>query len=224
MKRQDSRSEKGVVLILALLLLLVVTLIGINAINTTTFEANISGNKRASEQAFYSAEAGINEFLGRFRDGEVGVIDDASETNPLWKFYIAQNQTRAVGKGYNSSGGNHIFSQSLQTTLDYVVEVRHKVNPSTSEVIRFGVEPYYVVNSSASASGGGKKEIEIEIVKRPSYDPPSALYSEGHVTVSGNATIQGNDQCGGTNPTNKPAIIKTKSELPQWKSFVSPAC
>ncbi len=222
LKKLGSGSEKGIALVLALLLLLVATLIGINAVNTTTFEANISGNKRASEQAFYSAEAGINEFFGRFRDGAVSEIAyyDAScgdgscdQNKPGWRFYIALNSTKAGTKGYNSGDPtNHRFYTSLQNTLDYVVEARHKIDPSTGQVIKFPApsgEPIYVVKSYGFTGDGGNKVIEVEVRKRPSYDPPSALYSEAPVTVSGNATIQGNDQCGGTNPIDKPAIIKT---------------
>ena len=66
------KEENGFVLILSMLLLLVVTLIGMSAVNTANYDNRISGNKRISEQAFYVAEAGINEFLGRFREGVTG--------------------------------------------------------------------------------------------------------------------------------------------------------
>jgi len=57
------RSERGFALVIALLILLVLTLIGISAINTTTFETSISGNERVGTDAFYAAEAGIE--IGR---------------------------------------------------------------------------------------------------------------------------------------------------------------
>ena len=59
MARRTSLNQKGVVLVLALLLLLVLTLLGISLINTTTFEGQISGNERVRTDAFYAAEAGI---------------------------------------------------------------------------------------------------------------------------------------------------------------------
>lgn len=52
-------NEKGLVLIIALLLLLVLTLIGISSINTTSFDNIITGNERLSNAAFYASEAGI---------------------------------------------------------------------------------------------------------------------------------------------------------------------
>jgi hypothetical protein len=64
-KRNDLRNEKGVALIIALIMLLILTLIGISSISTTTFETNISGNERVGTVAFYASEAifqvGLNQ-------------------------------------------------------------------------------------------------------------------------------------------------------------------
>lgn len=55
-------NEKGVSLVVALMILLVLTLIGISAISTTTFETNIAGNERLYNRAFYTADAGVDYF------------------------------------------------------------------------------------------------------------------------------------------------------------------
>jgi Tfp pilus assembly protein PilX len=77
-----SKEERGFVFILAMMLLLVGTLFGISTLNTTIYDNIIAGNKRASEQAFYVAEAGINEFMGRFRAGATNQISDSDPSNP----------------------------------------------------------------------------------------------------------------------------------------------
>ena len=61
-------NEKGVALIIALMMLLILTLIGISAISTTTFETNISGNERVGTDAFYASEAGIQIGLNQLPD------------------------------------------------------------------------------------------------------------------------------------------------------------
>jgi hypothetical protein len=53
-------SEKGFVLITALVILVLLTFLGIFALNTTTTEIQISGNDRAYKQAFYRADSGIS--------------------------------------------------------------------------------------------------------------------------------------------------------------------
>jgi hypothetical protein len=58
------RDQRGVALILALLVLLILTLLGINAIQTTTFEASIAGHLRVYNLAFNAADGGIDSFRG----------------------------------------------------------------------------------------------------------------------------------------------------------------
>jgi hypothetical protein len=68
MERDNLRNERGVALIISLIFLLVLTLIGFSSVNTTTFEANITGNERIGLDAFNAAEAGNQECLGKLPD------------------------------------------------------------------------------------------------------------------------------------------------------------
>jgi hypothetical protein len=51
-------NERGSALVIALLMLVVLTLIGISASTTTNFELQISGNDKLYKMAFYQAEGG----------------------------------------------------------------------------------------------------------------------------------------------------------------------
>lgn len=53
-------SEQGMILITVLLLMMIVTLLGVIAINTSTVDIQISGNLRRSSAAFGGAEAGTD--------------------------------------------------------------------------------------------------------------------------------------------------------------------
>lgn len=59
MKSIRSMNEKGIAMVVALVILLVLTLIGFSSISTSTFESSITGNERVGTDAFYAAEAGI---------------------------------------------------------------------------------------------------------------------------------------------------------------------
>jgi Tfp pilus assembly protein PilX len=52
------RNQSGAALIVALIMMVVLTLIGLASIFTSTFEIKISGNKRGSTDAFYAADSG----------------------------------------------------------------------------------------------------------------------------------------------------------------------
>lgn|SRR4030067_1844758 len=68
MKKNTLPNDQGMALIIALILLLILTLIGISAITTTTYETSISGNERIGTDAFYASEAGIQIGLHRLPD------------------------------------------------------------------------------------------------------------------------------------------------------------
>jgi Tfp pilus assembly protein PilX len=51
--------QNGAALVIALIMIVVLTLVGLASTFTSTFEIKLSGNKRASTDAFYSAESGV---------------------------------------------------------------------------------------------------------------------------------------------------------------------
>lgn len=210
LKTTHLRERKGMVLVLGMLLLLVLTLIGISALNTSTYDLRISGNERASVQAFYVAEAGINEFMGRFRTGATNQISDSDPSNPAWKLLLAKDQGKGAAQiGYASGDPNSV--PSLQNQLDFGVEIKHK-RDEAGQVAEYGGVPIYILKSHGFTVDGGHKVLEVELIKSPKYDPPSALYSERPVHIQGSSThIDGNDACG---TTNKPGIATTTSITP----------
>jgi Na+-transporting methylmalonyl-CoA/oxaloacetate decarboxylase gamma subunit len=77
-------NEKGVALIIALLMLLILTLIGISAISTTTFETYISGNERVGTDAFYASEAGIQIGLNQLPDTKPIPVTSIGKDSSCW--------------------------------------------------------------------------------------------------------------------------------------------
>ena len=71
--RRRLGNERGVVLAVTLLMLLVLTLIGISAISTSTYETSISGNERVGADAFYASEAGIQVGVNQLPDNITAV-------------------------------------------------------------------------------------------------------------------------------------------------------
>jgi hypothetical protein len=65
MKRLMGSDQKGVALIVALIMLLVLTLIGMSSISSTLFESKITGNDRFGAAAFYAAKGGVDIGINR---------------------------------------------------------------------------------------------------------------------------------------------------------------
>ena len=212
LKTKGLKGEEGFVLVLAMLFMLALTLIGVSAVNTTTYENGISGNLRVSKEAFYIAEAGLHEFMGRFRSEATGEITDTNPLSPNWRLFLAPNTERAAGVGYDSTDLNHVFIQSLQNEMDYGAEIKHKVDASNNVVTRAGI-PVYIAKSHGFTVERGNKVVEGEIIKRPNFEPPAALYSKAPVLIRGTSTyVGGMDHCGSG---NMPGIITTTSTVTQ---------
>ena len=62
-KEKSGVNERGASLVVALMILLILTLIGISALQTTTQETSIAGNERLYNRAFYTSDAGIDYFF-----------------------------------------------------------------------------------------------------------------------------------------------------------------
>lgn len=62
--------QKGIALVLALIMLLALTLIGFAAVSLSGYDLKIAGNERVYNNAFYAADGGIENFRGRASSGE----------------------------------------------------------------------------------------------------------------------------------------------------------
>jgi hypothetical protein len=57
------RNESGAALVVALLMIVILSLIGLASSSTSTFEIRLSGNKRGATDAFYSADSGLQSVV-----------------------------------------------------------------------------------------------------------------------------------------------------------------
>jgi hypothetical protein len=77
------KNESGVALVIALIVMVVLTLIGLAATFTSTFEILLSGEKRRATDAFYAADSGVNVIMLRYNNFVPGVLDYNPFSNPL---------------------------------------------------------------------------------------------------------------------------------------------
>lgn len=62
------RNEQGTATVVALIMLVLVTVLGISATNTSTIDIQISGNERVYKESFYLAEGALMEAAQRLND------------------------------------------------------------------------------------------------------------------------------------------------------------
>ncbi|MCD6399950.1 pilus assembly PilX N-terminal domain-containing protein [candidate division WOR-3 bacterium] len=76
-------NEKGFVLPLGLMFLAIIAIMGTTAVVVTTTDLKIGSNYRASQQAFYAAEAGINVAMSNVEDFIFGDTETLSTPTPV---------------------------------------------------------------------------------------------------------------------------------------------
>ena len=85
------RDQSGAALVIALLMMVTLTLIGLGSIFTSTFEIKVAGNKRGSTDAFYAADSGVQVLLaniknfdlpGKYTDNKFNPFADPGNPNP----------------------------------------------------------------------------------------------------------------------------------------------
>jgi Tfp pilus assembly protein PilX len=95
------RTQSGMALVVALIMMIVITLIALASNYTSIFEIMIAGNKRGSTDAFYRADAGINAITPYSTNFDLSkytplVANTSSKYNPFSDSTIP-NPTSAVG-------------------------------------------------------------------------------------------------------------------------------
>jgi Tfp pilus assembly protein PilX len=138
MERSGLKNEKGVALVIALIMLVVLTFLGIASINSSVFEARISGNDRVGSAAFYATEGGVKVGISRIPD-----ITPYSGT-------IGSDETYRSGRLTDTS------PQPLKT-LGLMLKPGFE---TTWEFKRFQI-------NATGESFGAKKEIEVQVCLGP---------------------------------------------------------
>ncbi len=140
-------NQSGMALVIALILMVVLTLIGLASTLSSTFEIKLSGNKRGSTGAFYSADTGVHVVMsnirnfdlpGQYVDNKYNPFADSNNPNPnptnaSVTIQHLSNRTGAPRGLGLSATGNYDFTYYL---IDSTGQDQIELNPlrSTCEI------------------------------------------------------------------------------------------
>ena len=100
------KDQSGVALVLALIMIVILTLIGLASTYTSTFEMKLSGNKRGTTDAFYAADSGVQVIVanvdnfslpGKYVDNKYDPFTDPNNPNPTKANVLIQYDTTQEG-------------------------------------------------------------------------------------------------------------------------------
>ena len=143
--------ERGFVLVIALIVLLVATVVGIFAIQNTSIDTKISGNERIATLLFNAADAGgdagVSWFKANTSEGGARLMTGTTPVAPVGA-YFGTDLTLGANMSYNFK-------------IDPLAKSSHPPAGWDPALYR---RYYYLVSARGNASGAaGTKEIRMEI-------------------------------------------------------------
>lgn len=131
--RLPPRQQRGAVLIISILLLLIMTLIGVTAMSTTSLEEKMAGNMRDKNIALQAAEAGLE-------DGEAWVAVLGSEPAETTTCGTAPCDVWAL---------NALPDLSSQSHSWWLSNAREYGTSGTNDIPEVATDPRYIIEAQS---------------------------------------------------------------------------
>jgi Tfp pilus assembly protein PilX len=187
------KTQKGIALITAILMLVVLSVIGIIAVNVTTIGAKITGNTRTSKQAFYLAEAGIerareflrtrmvssnlNAELNSVKGVDAALVDSTNVSNFSTTNNIPYINTTSLGNG---SFKVYLTNDNSPPTNDVVTSTTDHNNTVTLTSFGYGPDNSQAVIQVTVLKAGGIPTLPGSIT----MPGPNAIFQGGNSNAS----------------------------------------
>jgi Tfp pilus assembly protein PilX len=211
---EDRGGQRGIALVIAMLVLLVATMLAVMLIATVQIERQVTGHDLRATNALNVAEAGVSEAMARIRSGDI----DLSTGNPLAYAQIYNTIPGSVpSPGANGIGlatsqpagswlqystntpGPDALTVEFKTDANKAVIYRYDSTKSPPENTTTGL-PIYVITSTG-VTGTAKRTVVTEVIQKPFNALAKAALAAGHdIDFVGNAVV-----CGYNHSADTPA-------------------
>ena len=199
-----ARDERGIALIMALMVLLAMSLLAVLLMVSLQVETKIAGHSARHASALNIAEAGVGEALSRIRNGD---IPNTLNPRTVGQIFLANPgsippvgaDTFAMGTG--QPAGEWLDYSTANKTAD-VLTVRYKTDAARTVIYRYDQNlnppinyltgfPIWVV-TARGRKGNDVRRIETEVVPRP-YNVicNAAMSAKKGIDFSGSAEVCG---------------------------------
>ena len=185
-------SQRGAVLLISLIILLILTLIGVSSTKSTTMEEKIVSNLQESQKAFYAAESAAqyawseaNGYdLDEFIDNQaypgyydLRIVDSSSKISGGKYISNWDAITNVVDWPWSDANKQQSMPNSVSSTNNmelaikpqYIVGMRDPVLRAGSEYIK--CMPFAIVGAGSGSNENSKALIQLEVI------PPTLCYS-----------------------------------------------
>jgi len=204
MKHLAAAPERGIALVMALLILLVISVICAALMLSVQVETKISGRDDRRSQALSIAEAGIAEAVSRIRSGEVP--DTLNPRMASQIFLVNSGNVPVLGNDSTALStaqpAGKWLTYSTAGKGDQVLTVTYKTNPTHTTIFRYDDtrtppvqtatgQPIFVITSTGR-KGNDTRTVVTEVIRKPFHpDIKAAVVADVDLAFSGNSVVCG---------------------------------
>ena len=198
------RSERGIALVVAMLVLLVVTIMAILVTATATVSTKISGLTSKRERGLTLAQAGVAEAMSRLRVGDVPTTLNPRAVTQI--FNVPAGSVPVLGTDSTALATSQPSGSWLSYTTDArgpnTLTIAYKTDAARSLIYKYDSsrnpalntssgQPVYEITSTGTV-GTTQRTIVVDVVARPpSFNAKGALTAGGQIQVANNDYICG---------------------------------
>jgi len=206
------RDERGIALVMAMLILMVMTLLGLVLMAGVSLNRALAGNDQRMRQTLNIAEAGVGEALARIRSQETGMSPtDARDVCQVFNVLpgsVPVLGADSVALATAQPAGQYLNYTKTEKGAD-VLTIAWKKNAAGTKVMRYDPlstphvnsvtgYPIYVVTSTGRV-GTTKRTVVSEVIQKPfTVNVRAALAADVAIDFVGNSVICGYDHRGDT--------------------------
>ena len=200
----STRGERGIALVMALLVLLVISVIVAALMLSVQVETKISGRDDRRSQALSIAEAGVAEAISRIRSGEVP--DTLNPRMASQIFLIGAGSVPVMGTDTTALAtaqpGGKWLTYSTAGRGDQALTVTYKTDPTRTKIFRYDQkknpavqttsgQPIFVITSTGR-KGNDTRTVVTEVIQKP-FDPEikAAVVADVDLRLEGNSVVCG---------------------------------
>lgn len=176
-KEKKKVGEEGFVLVVALMILVVLSVLGIAGLNSTDMEMQISASDKIEKQVFYGTESGCMRGGQWLRNLQLQPLVDYADDD-LVSAYVSAND-------FTTGMTIHDIAEDEESNLGgahYPVKYVYGIGEAEDESgLRLSCEPipgnnpnilrcYYEVSCSSIATSGGNRALDIRVAKPTDFN------------------------------------------------------
>lgn len=207
-----ARGERGIALVITLLVLLVVALMAASLMANVLVSRQVTGLDVRSTAALNEAEAGVGEAIARIRNGDAD-LDPANPRAVAQIFLTSPGSVPVLGADSTALAtaqpAGAWMNYTTSTKSADALTVKFKTNAARTVIRRYDTSlnppensvsgyPIYVVTSTGR-KGNARTTVQAEVIKRPMPVTARAALAAGNpIQFVGNAVVCGHNHSAST--------------------------